>query len=595
MAAIVGGCATRPAPGNSPAVPALERLMQEHWEWTMQIDPEWATSVGDHRYDDRLADRSLPALQRQLEGTRDYIRRLKAEVPREQLDDARKVSYDVFLHHLEDSEQSLGFPATGTMVLSNKAGVHLEFPQLVLNMPFRTEQDYRNYLARLRALPAAIERDIGAMRHGMGIGWVTFRSSMEKVPAQIDTLVAADAEHSPLYQPFKDLPKELTAAQRDALAREARQVIEQQVRPAFARLKAFVQQDYLPRSPVEGGMSHYPGGPEYYRFMVRSQTTTDMEPQQIHELGLSEVARLRGEMEKLMLSTEFKGTFPQFVDWMNTQPRFLLNSPEALLARYRDIAKRVDAELPKLFAELPRMPYGIRAQPEHEGPESPEYYSPGTADGSRAGWFNANVMALERRPTWEMEALFLHEAVPGHHLQNARALELSQLPMLRRANWYVAYGEGWALYAETLGSSLGLYTDPYARFGQLRMEIYRAARLVVDTGIHAFGWSRAKAISWMTERTGMREEEVAAEVDRYFVWPGQALGYKIGQLHIAGLRNRMQRELGECFDIRRFHNAVLDEGALPLSVLDRWMDRWLAAERSSRAGCPRPLATAAAS
>ncbi|MCW7541519.1 DUF885 domain-containing protein [Aquabacterium sp. A7-Y] len=562
---------------------ALQQLMQEHWEWHMRTLPELATSVGDHRYDDRLSDRSPAARREQLARTRDFLARLRHSVKREGLDEDDRVSYDVFRHHLEDQAEELAFPATATMVLNNKAGLHLDFPQLVLDMPFRTPRDYRNYLGRLRALPGAIDRDIEAMREGMKTGWVTFRSSLEKVPAQLDVLLAGQPEDSPLYQPLRELPAEWPKEERETLARETRETIAGQVLPAYARLKAFVETEYLPRSPVEGGMQHYPGGPDYYRFLVRSKTTTGMTPEQIHQLGLQEVERLRDEMERLMHSTGHPGSFASFVDWLNSDPRFLLPSRDALLSRYRDIAKRVDPELPRLFAQLPRLPYGIRAMPEHQGEGAPENYSSGAADGSRAGWFNANVLALDRRPTWEMPALFLHEAVPGHHLQTARALELDQLPMLRRASWYVAYGEGWALYAETLGDALKAYGDPYEKFGQLRMEIYRAARLAVDTGIHSAGWSHQRAVDWMTERTGMRREEVAAEVDRYFVWPGQALGYKIGQLHFKQLRERMSAELGECFDIRRFHNALLDQGALPLTVLDRWMQRWLAAEKKRRA------------
>ncbi|AKJ27958.1 DUF885 domain-containing protein [Caldimonas brevitalea] len=587
IACFIGSAFAAPAAQADAAKAALDRLLAEHWEWQMREAPEWATMVGDHRYDDRLADRSPAALERQLAETRAFLKRLEAEVQPARLNDDDRVTYDVFVHHLRTGAEELSFPATATMVLSNKAGLHLDFPQLVQMMPFRTERDYRNYLARLRALPGAVDRNLEAMRLGLRIGWVTFRASLEKVPRQIDTLLVKDVTSSPLYQPLRQLPPELPAPVREALAAEARQTLEQTVAPALRRLREFVVNEYLPHSPVDGSIKRYPGGEAYYAFRVRQQTTTDLTPAQIHATGQAEVQRLRAEMEALMRSTGHRGDFASFVKWLNSDPRFMLRDANELLMRYRDIAKRVDAELPRQFAQLPRLPYGIRAIPAHEGPETPEYYTPGAADGSRAGWFNANGLALKRRPTWEMEALFLHEAVPGHHLQTARALELDKLPMLRRSGFYVAYGEGWALYAETLGGALGVYTDPYARFGQLRMEIYRAARLVVDTGIHVFGWSRQQAIDWMSERTGMRREEVAAEVDRYFVWPAQALGYKIGQLHIAGLRDRMRAALGSCFDIRRFHMAVLDQGALPLAVLDQWMARWLAQERElTKASCP---------
>ena len=319
---------------------------------------------------------------------------------------------------------------------------------------------------------------------------------------------------------------------------------------------------------------------------MRQSTTTDLTATEVHAIGQREVKRLRAEMEAQMKAAAFTGSFAEFVAILNTDPRFFLADGEALLARYRDIAKRVDPELPKLFAELPRTPYGVRAIPAHEGPGRSDNYTRPPLDGSGPGWFNANAAAVKIRPTWTMETYFAHEAVPGHHLQNARALELTGLPTFRRSAWVSAYGEGWALYAETLGSELGLYTDAYSRFGHLQLQALRAARLVVDTGIHALGWQREEAIVWMSERRGISRDIIEPQVDRYYAWPGQALSYMIGELKIIELRDRARAALGARFDIRRFHMAVLDGGPVPLAVLEQALDDWIAGERA------RPLAAA---
>jgi len=345
-------------------------------------------------------------------------------------------------------------------------------------------------------------------------------------------------------------------------------------------LRQFIIDEYLPRTPPSGAMSSYPGGQAAYEYLVRRETTTSLDVATIHATGQREVIRLRAEMEAQMKRSGFNGSFAQFTNYLETDARFFHRDAQTMLAAFRDIAKRVDPELPKLFTELPRSPYGIRAIPAHEGPGKSDSYTGPSADGTRAGWFNTNVNGLDKRPIWRMETLFLHEAVPGHHLQTARALELGELPMFRRTANYVAYSEGWALYAETLGEQLGLYQDPYSRFGHLQMQIFRAARLVVDTGIHALGWTRAQAIDWMAERTGLAREFAESQVDRYYAAPAQALGYMIGELKIIELRDRARALLGDRFDLRRFHMAVLDSGALPLAVLDQRIDAWIAAEKT---------------
>jgi uncharacterized protein (DUF885 family) len=357
-----------------------------------------------------------------------------------------------------------------------------------------------------------------------------------------------------------------------------RHAIETSVRPALGTLRAFVAGEYMAHAPADGALLHYPDGVRVYELAVADQTTTELTPAEIHAIGLRELTRLHAEMEAVMRSTGFHGTFAQFVHELNTDPKFFAPSPEALLAGYRDIAKRIDAELPHLFAELPRAPYGVRSMPPFRGPDAAEYYDGPGLDGSRAGFFNANTVGWRTRPLWKMATLTAHEAVPGHHLQIARAVELKSLPRFRRNSGYTAFIEGWGVYAETLGREIGLYDDPYSLFGHLQWQAFRAARLVVDTGIHSLGWPRQQAIDLMVERTGMDGNFVAAEVDRYTSDPGQALGYMIGKLKIAQLRERAQQRLGARFDLRRFHNAVIDQGALPLDVLEQVIDRWIAAE-----------------
>lgn len=582
-AACSAWAASSPAGTSAP----LQACFDTRWEWLMRTFPEWATQLGDSRYDDRLTDRSPQALDAQDAQARASLACIEA-VDQAMLNERDQLSYDVFRHNAELAVDELAFPQLRTWGFSNKDGLHLSFPMLMLSMPLRHERDYRNYLARLAAFPTAVDQEVALLRQGMALGWVTFRSSLAQVPAQIDAQLLADAGRSPLYEPFKALPADWSPALREELQRVARESIAAHYFGGLRTLRRFVVDEYLPRSPQSGAMSDYPGGAAVYVLKVREQTTTTLTPQQIHALGLKEVGRIRAEMEALIKRTGFKGGFNAFVTHLNTDPRFYWRDGQQLLAGYRDIAKRVDPELPRLFAELPRMPYGIRPIPAHAGAGAPEFYEAGAADGSRAGYFYANVQALKSRPKWEMEALFLHEAVPGHHLQSARALELRDLPMFRRANGSVAYDEGWALYAETLGEQLGLYTDPYAKFGQLRMEIWRAARLVVDTGIHVLGWSHQRAVDWMTERTGIDRGGVSAEVDRYFVWPGQALGYKIGQLKILELRERARAQLGARFDLRRFHMQLLDQGALPLPVLEQQVMHWVDSEQAAAAAVPPP-------
>ena len=430
----------------------------------------------------------------------------------------------------------------------------------------------------MAAYPRRVDQELALLREGLALGWVPPRTVLERVLAQIDGQLPADIDRSPFFEPFTRLGKDIPAGEQEALRTQARQAIRDVVDPAVRKLRAFVADEYLPAAPAHGALSNYPDGAIVYAARMREHTTTDLGAAEVHAIGLRELVRLRGEMDAVRQELRFDGDFAAFVNHLNTDPKFFHPSPEALLAGYRDIAKRIDPELPKLFAELPRAPYGVRAMPPHMSSDSAEYYQGPSLDGSRPGWFFANAQAYRKRPIWAMETLTAHETVPGHHLQIARAAELGALPKVLRSVRYTVYTEGWGVYAETLGFDLGLYQDPTSRFGHLQWQAFRAARLVVDTGLHSMGWSRQQAIDFMIERTGTQPAFVSSEVDRYISDPGQALAYMIGQLKIIELRDRAKAALGERFDIRQFHRVVLDQGSVPMPVLERAVDAWIAAQ-----------------
>lgn len=584
LAACIGSV-TFGAAGQAPPVSAdaaetarLHALFDADREWAMRTFPEWATFSGNHRYDDRLSDQSRAARDAVDAHELETLAKLET-IDRAKLSATDRVSFDLMLAKTREDIEGQQFRGERALVLTAQDGPHLGFASLMQASPAATEADLKNVLARMAAFPRKVDQTIEQLREGIALGWVTFKPSLERVPAQIDGVLTTDVTKSPIYDPFTRMSKDIAAPVRERLAQEAQRALRDEVYPALRRLRAFVVDELLPIAPQDGAMSAYPGGRAAYEYALRTHTTTPLSAEQIHAIGLREVKRLRGEMEAQMKLAGFDGGFDAFVAHLNTDPKFFYTDAQSLLAGYREIGKRIDPELPKLFAELPRAPYGVRAIPAHEGAGASDRYQNPAADGTTAGWFEANVVALGERPTWQMETLMAHEAVPGHHLQIARALELKDLPRFRRDAWYTAYIEGWALYAETLGAELGLYADPYSRFGHLQMQAFRAARLVVDTGIHALGWSRQQAIDWMTERTGFKREYVQAQIDRYYVWPGQATSYMIGELEIIALRDRARAALGDRFDIRRFHMAVLDTGPVPLSVLSQQIDDWIAAEK----------------
>lgn len=564
---------------------ALHALFDREWEENARAYPEGSSYRGDLRYIDALTDDSFEAIEARDARVRHWLAEAKG-VSSERLGSNDRISLQLFIGNLERRIALQPFTGYRSMQLGVLGGVQSEFAELMQVVPMRNPEQAQQLLRRMAAYPKRMDQEIAILRRGMALGWVSSRDVLDRVLAQIDRQLAADVQASPYFAPFRRLGSDVPAEESARLQAAGRDAVERQVLPSLKKLRAFIADEYIQRAPADGALANYPGGVRVYEVLVANRTTTALSAAEIHAIGLRELERLRGEMEAVMRQTKFEGDFAQFIDYLNTDPTFFAAGPDALLTGYRDIAKRIDAELPRLFAQLPRAPYGVRSMPAFRGPDAAEYYDGPAPDGTRAGFFNANTLGWRTRPTWRMATLTAHEAVPGHHLQIARAVERQQLPPFRRNGFYTAFVEGWAVYAETLGRDIGLYSDPYSLFGHLQWQAFRAARLVVDTGIHSKGWTRQQSIAYMVERTGMDRAFVSSEVDRYTSAPGQALGYMIGALKIRELRDRAKAALGGRFDIRRFHNAVIDQGALPLDTLERVVDEWIAAELAAAGSAP---------
>ena len=557
---------------RSPAAQALHALFERYWDDTARLAPEWATFRGDHRYGDRLSDVSPEAMAaRDAQGAR-WLAEARA-IPREPLAAIDRTSRDMFIHDLEAEQRLVAFEGWRTLSLGSLWGVQSAFAGLLQATPVDTEAQVEQLLARLAAYPHRMAQEIARLERGLALGWVTPQPVLQRALAQIDGQLAPALRDGPYFEPFKRLGRALPNARRTALQDAGAAAIQAQVLPAMQRLRAFIVDRYLPAAPESGGLGQRPGGAALYAELVRQRTTTTLSPAQIHQTGLDELARLHREMDKVQAELKFTGPFSDFVAHLN-RPALFYPSPEAMMDGYRATAKRLDPEMPKLFAELPRAPYGIRAMPAHLGPGAADNYSAPSDDGRQPGWYNANVLAFARRPKWALPTLVAHETVPGHHLQIGRARELSQLPAFRRNGGYTAFSEGWGLYAETLADEIGFYATPEDRFGYLQAQAFRAARLVVDTGLHALGWTRQRAIDLMVAQVGESPVFVTSEVDRYLSNPGQALAYKVGQLHILALRDKARQSLGPRFDLRRFNNAVIDQGSLPLDLLTQQIEDW---------------------
>ena len=543
----------------------------------MEQNPTWASSLGDRRWNDRWENASLEAIAKREQHTREALETLK-KIERANLSPADQLNYDLFKKDAETDIAGFKF-RMHLLPINQRGGIQTE-DELAERLRFQTVKDFEDWIARLRAFPVLMDQTIALMREGVKAKVLWPRVVLERVPAQIEKQIVPDPEESPFFKPLTKFPNEISASERDRLTKAAREAIDGGVIPAFQKLKADFVGEYLPASFDQVGVWQMPQGSELYAHLVRRFTTTDMNPQQIHDKGLSEVARIRREMEAIMKKVGFTGTLQEFFTKLRTDEQFFYKTPEELLAAYRAMTKTIDPNLVKVFKTLPRMPYGVIPIPDKIAPDTTTaYYGQPAADGSRAGNYYVNLYKPETRPKWEMMALSLHESVPGHHLQIALAQELGEIPKFRRFGGYTAFVEGWGLYSESLGEEMGLYEDPYSKFGQLTYEMWRAVRLVVDTGMHALKWDRQKAITFFLENAAKSENDIVNEIDRYISMPGQALAYKIGELKIKELRARAKAEIGQSFDLREFHDTVLLSGAVPLDILERNVSTWIAAKK----------------
>jgi uncharacterized protein (DUF885 family) len=576
IAAIVLAGHTRRFTVAADAQTELEVLFADDWAFTLEENPLFATRVGAREYNDRLSSATLEAYERRLRMERRFLERLLA-IDRSGLSPADRTNYDLFERAKRTAIAELEFRSY-LMPITSRSGFYVSFADLPNNVPLNTVEDYENYVSRLEAFATWTDEHIELMRTGTAEGYTAPAVALLGYEKSIVPHIVEDPTESLLYEPFEQFPESIPEGDRARLAEAGRMAISGSVVPAYRTFLVFMREEYVPAAREEIAASALPDGRAFYEFRIRRFTTLDLTPQQVHEIGLAEVARIRAEMETIIERVGFDGGFAEFVEFLRTEPEFYAKTPEELMREAALVLKRMDGQLPVLFSVLPRMPYGIRSVPDFIAPKtSTAYYSPPAGDGTRAGFYYINTYDLPSRPLYEIEALSLHEAVPGHHLQIALQQELEGLPAFRRFSGFTAFVEGWALYAERLGLEVGFYTDPYSDFGRLTYEMWRACRLVVDPGMHYLGWSRQQAIDFMAENTALSLHNITTEVDRYITWPAQAVAYKTGELKIRELRGRAEERLGDRFDVREFHEVVLGEGAVPLDVLEANVDTYIEA------------------
>ncbi len=556
----------------------LAELFRVNWEYLMTEYPEFATYVGYPGQNARWTDNSLEAIERRKRELQEPLSVVKA-IRRDRLSPADRLNYDLFRRGLEEQIEGTRFKDE-YFAVTQLGGVQQDVGRLLAQMPTTSVQDYENMLARLNGVPALVEQTITLLGKGLESGITPPRVTLRDVPDQIRGITPDDPLASPLLRQFAEFPASVPATERDRLTRAARDAYTQRIAPAYRKLYDYFVATYVPKTRESIGMRALPDGAAWYGYRVRQFTTTSLSPDQIHTLGLREVKRIRALMDSVIASTGFRGSFAEFAKFLRTDPQFFYSDSASLVRAYRDIAKRADPGLIKLFGRLPRLPYGVTTIPSFMAKsQTTAYYEGGSLEAGRPGYFFVNTYDLKSRPKWEMEALSLHEAVPGHHLQIALAQELEGLPEFRRYGGYTAFVEGWGLYSEGLGPELGMYQDPYSKFGQLTYEMWRAVRLVLDTGIHAMGWTREQALQFFKDNAPKAEQDITVEVDRYIAWPGQALAYKIGQLKFRELRDSAAAALGARFDIRAFHDEVLRNGALPMDLLEQDVREWIGKNR----------------
>jgi len=561
----------------------LHDLFGREWEFRLEQNPRLATRVGRHEWNDRLADVSLPALEHRVERTREFLAELDA-IDVGSLEDEDRISYQIFRTQLETRVSDFEFGAY-QIPFNADSGFHMAMASLARNAPLVTTEDYENFIARLRAVPTFFEQHIDNMRSGIERGMTQPRAVLTGYEDTMSAHIVSGAEDSVFFAPFVELPTTVPASAHERLAVEGADAIMEAVVPAYRALYDFFVDEYLPNARTTLGASELPDGEAYYAAQIRHFTTLDLTAEEIHDIGLAEVERIQTEMLAVIAEVGFDGGFADFLEFLRTDPRFYPETGEALLKEASYIAKRMDAQLPRFFKTLPRLPYGVEPVPDHIAPKyTAGRYVGAPKGGTRPGYYWVNTYKLDSRTLYTLEALTLHEAVPGHHLQNALNNEQDGLPPFRQFSYLSAFGEGWGLYSEFLGLEAGFYTDPYSNFGRLTYEMWRAARLVVDTGVHAMGWTRDQVLDYLTSHTALSVHECTTETDRYISWPGQALAYKIGELKIRELRRKAEEALAEEFDIREFHDAVLVNGSIPLPVLEEQIDRFI--RESSRPESP---------
>lgn len=575
-------------PPLRPPAAGLERAVEAYFDEMLALNPTYATDIDDHRFDDRLEispsreyeSKSLALELRYL----DIVRAIDPDA----LDDEGRLTREMFIYNREHEIEHLRFPNRLLPIDQFNGGLAMELPlygEGSGSQPFDTVADYDRWVARARQFPQWTDAAIVAMREGMARGVVHPRAVMAKVVPQLEDLLAADPERSVYYGPIERMPADFSATERARLTKAFVELIERDLNPSYRRLRDFVRDEYLPACRTTVGWSALPDGAAWYASEVRRHTTTRMSPDEIHDIGLAEVARIRTGMEEVMRKVGFKGTLAEFFRYVQEEPAFYFTNPADLLTGFRRLKKQVDAELPRLFSMRPKTDYEIRPVEAFRAASAGSgSYEGGSPDGTRPGIFYVNTHNLKAQPIFGMETLSLHEASPGHHFQVSIAQELKGLPRFRRFEGNVAYEEGWALYSESLGRELGLFTDPMQWYGRLSDEMLRAMRLVVDTGLHAKGWTRDQAMAYMRQNSSMADSEIESEVDRYIVYPGQALGYKVGELRIQALRRRAAAALGERFDLREFHARVLEDGALPMDVLEAKVGRWIEEQQAPGGG-----------
>ena len=555
-------------------------LLDEAWEWHLAENPVEASRQGDRRYNTEWRDESLAAIERRHVERRDFLRRVYA-IDRSALPESDKLDYELFRRDLQRRVDEHRFK--GYLLPFNQRGGVQNLDSEATYLRFETSSDYEDWLARLDKLDTVIDQTIEVADRGIEQGYVLPRVLMERIPDQVALQLVDNGEDSPFYRAFDTMPDTIAAKVQERLRAAAVKTIEDTVVPAYRKLALYVDKTYLPAARESIGLSSLPNGSAWYEFLARKYTTTLMTPDEIHRTGLEEVKRIRGKMQEIIDELDFDGDFQDFMTFLRTDPQFYYDNPDDLYEAYLATSKRIDPELVKLFGMLPRMPYGVKPIPDAIAPDTTTaYYSRPAADGSRAGIYWVNLYKPEVRPRYEIEVLSVHEAMPGHHLQLAIQQELGDIPDFRRYSGSTAFVEGWGLYSESLGYDLGLYQDPYSRFGALTYDMWRAVRLVVDTGIHYKGWTRQQAIDFFKDNAAKTEHDIVNEIDRYIVMPGQALAYKIGQLKILSIRASAEAALGDDFDLRAFHDALLGAGALPLDLLQRRMDAWIADRLAGR-------------